>query len=264
MEFGVLVDLIGGNSMGVLIGVQFVCGYLLEQIFEQMWCFVKGGECFIVLLVFIVVGCCVECDLQCMFGDLMIEQFWWFYFVVVCNFMCGCIIVQVQGLLWCVVFVSNLLVGLFLFVVIDGELMVDGVILENVLVQLMCLCLGMLFECWCGNGMVIVIDVDVFENLCVYLSFICVMLMSMFKCKFIVSVFVLLSIVGIFYSVGYVGSLNQWFCMIVQVDYYFELLVGNFLLMVYQSGVEIVEVGYCYVMEKIVIWDKQLKMVLVF
>jgi len=259
-ESGVPVDLIGGNSMGALIGAQLACGHSLEQILEQTRRFAKGGERLTVPLVSIVAGRRVERDLQRMFGDLMIEQLWRPYFAAACNLTRGCTTVQAQGPLWRAVLASNSPAGLFPPVVIDGELMVDGAILENVPVQPMRLRLGTPLERRRGNGTIIAVDVDVPENLRAHPSLTRVTPMSTLKRKFIASAPASPSIAGILYSAGHVGSLNQRPRTIAQADHYLEPPVGNFPLMAYQNGAEIAAVGYRYAMEKIASWDKQLKM----
>ena len=43
-ERNIPVDLIGGNSMGALIGAQFACGVSLPDIIERTRAFARGGE----------------------------------------------------------------------------------------------------------------------------------------------------------------------------------------------------------------------------
>ncbi len=258
-ESGIPVDLIGGNSMGALIGAQVACGHSLEQILDQTRHFAKGGERLTIPLVSIVGGRRVERDLQRMFGGLLIEQLWRPYFAAACNLSRGCTTVQDQGPLWRAVLASNSPAGLFPPVVIDGDLMVDGAILENVPVQPMRLRLGTPLERRRGNGTIIAVDVDVPENLRAHPSLTRVTPMSTLKRKFMASAPESPSIAGILYSAGHVGSLNQRPRTIAQADHYLEPPVGKFPLMAYQSGAEIAEVGYRYAMEKIVQWEQQLK-----
>ncbi|WP_077038234.1 cyclic nucleotide-binding and patatin-like phospholipase domain-containing protein [Pelomonas sp. KK5] len=259
-ESKVPVDLIGGNSMGALIGAQLACGHSLEQILKQTQHFAKGGERLTVPVVSIVAGRRVERDLRRMFGELMIEQLWRPYFAAACNLTRGNTTVQSTGPLWRAVLASNSPAGLFPPVVIDGDLMVDGAILENVPVQPMRLRLGTPLERRRGNGTVIAVDVDVPESLRADPSLTRVTPLSTLKRKFMSRAPDSPSIARILYSAGHVGSLNQRPRTIAQADHYLEPPVGNFPLMAYQSGAEIAEVGYRYAMEKIASWDQQLMM----
>ncbi len=258
-EAKVPVDLIGGNSMGALIGAQLACDHPLEQILSQTVRFASGGEWLTIPLVSIVAGRRVERDLQRMFGDRLIEQLWRPYFAAACNLSRGCTTAQAQGPLWRAVLASNSPAGLFPPVVIDGDLMVDGAILENVPVQPMRLRLGTPLERRRGNGTIIAVDVDVPENLRAHPSLSRITPMTTLKRKFMASAPESPSIAGILYSASHVGSLNQRPRTIAQADHYFEPPVGNFPLMAYHCGAEIAEVGYRYAMEKIVTWDHQLK-----
>ena len=260
-EAGIPVDLIGGNSMGALIGAQLACDHSLAQILEQTLKFARGGERLTLPLVSIVAGRRVERDLRRMFGERLIEQLWRPYFAAACNLTRGCTTVQDQGPLWRAVLASNSPAGLFPPVISEnGDLLVDGAILENVPVQPMRLRLGTPLERRRGNGTIIAIDVDVPENICADPRLTRVSPMSTLKHRFMSSAPVSPSIAGILYSAGHVGSLNQRPRTIAQADHYLEPPVGKFPLMAYHHGAEIAEAGYRYAMEKISLWDKVNKM----
>ncbi len=256
-EAHIPIDLIGGNSMGALIGAQLACGHSLEQILSQTQKFAAGGERPTLPLVSLVAGRRVERDLKKLFGVMQIEQLWRPYFAAACNLSRGCTAVQDQGPLWRAVLASNSPAGLFPPVLQNGDLLVDGAILENVPVQPMRLRLGTPLERRRGNGTIIAIDVDVPANLRADPHLLRIGPMSTLKKRLIKSAPASPSIAEILYSAGHVGSLNQRPRTIAQADLYLEPPVGEFPLMAYARGADIAEVGYRYAMEKISQWEQQ-------
>ena len=256
-EARIPVDLIGGNSMGALIGAQLACGHTLDQILKQTQKFAAGGERPTLPLVSLVAGKRVERDLKKLFGATQIEQLWRPYFAAACNLSRGCTTVQDQGPLWRAVLASNSPAGLFPPVVHDGDLLVDGAILENVPVLPMRLRLGTPLERRRGNGTIIAIDVDMPAYLRADPKLLRIGPMSTLKKRLMKSAPASPSIAEILYSAGHVGSLNQRPRTIAQADLYLEPPVGEFPLMAYARGAEIAEVGYRYAMEKISQWDQQ-------
>ena len=256
-ESNIPVDLIGGNSMGALIGAQLACGHSLADILTQTQKFAAGGERPTLPLVSLVTGKRVERDLKKLFGARLIEQLWRPYFAAACNLSRGCTTVQDEGPLWRAVLASNSPAGLFPPVVHDGDLLVDGAILENVPVLPMRMRLGTPLERRRGNGTIIAIDVDMPNYLRADPKLLRIGPMSTLKKRLMKSAPASPSIAEILYSAGHVGSLNQRPRTIAQADLYLEPPVGDFPLMAYARGADIAEVGYRYAMEKISQWDQQ-------
>ncbi|MDC8786013.1 cyclic nucleotide-binding and patatin-like phospholipase domain-containing protein [Roseateles koreensis] len=254
-ECHIPVDLIGGNSMGALIGAQVACDMSLDQILQNTQKFAAGGERPTLPLISIVGGRRVERDLKRMFGERLIEGLWRPYFAAACNLTQGNTTVQDRGPLWRAVLASNSPAGLFPPVLLDGELLVDGAILENVPVQAMRMRLGTPLERRRGNGHIIAIDVDVRENLSADPGLQRLTVMSTLRRFFSDKAPASPSIADILYSAGHVGGLNQRFRTISQADHYLEPPVADFSLMAYAKGADIAEVGYRYAMEKISRWD---------
>ena len=251
------VDLIGGNSMGALIGAQLACGHTLDQILKQTQKFAAGGEWPTLPLVSLVSGRRVERDLKKLFGVTPIEQLWRPFFAAACNLSRGCTMVQDQGPLWRAVLASNSPAGLFPPVLHHGDLLVDGAILENVPVQPMRLRLGTALERRRGNGTIIAVDVDVPSQLRADPRLLRLGPMSMLKKRLMKGAPEAPSLAEILYSAGHVGSLNQRPRTISQADLYLEPPVGEFPLMAYARAADIAEVGYRYAMEKISQWEQQ-------
>nr|WP_295080494.1 patatin-like phospholipase family protein [uncultured Roseateles sp.] len=254
-ECHIPVDLIGGNSMGALIGAQVACDLSLPEILRNTQKFAAGGERPTLPLISIVGGRRVERDLKRMFGERLIEGLWRPYFAAACNLTLGNTTVQDQGPLWRAVLASNSPAGLFPPVLLDGQLLVDGAILENVPVQAMRMRLGTPLERRRGNGRIIAIDVDVRENLSADPGLQRLTVRSTLKRMLSAKAPLSPSIADILYSAGHVGGLNQRFRTIAQADHYLEPPVADFSLMAYAKGADIAEVGYRYAMEKISQWD---------
>ncbi|MES2257392.1 MAG: patatin-like phospholipase family protein [Pseudomonadota bacterium] len=251
-ECGIPVDLIGGNSMGALIGAQYACGLPLEEIRLRTQAFATGGERLTLPLVSIVSGRRVERDLKKMFGDTTIDDLWRPFFAAACNLSKGITSVQDRGPLWRAVLASNSPAGLFPPVLDQGDLLVDGAILENVPVEAMRSRLGTPLEKRRGNGTVIAIDVDVREGLGAHPDQARLSVWSTIKGYFSPDdMYPSPSIASILYSAGHIGGANQRGRTIAQADHYLEPPVAQFSLMGYRRSQEIVDVGYRYAMEKL-------------
>lgn len=251
---GIPVDLVGGNSMGALIGAQYASGVPLDDIVTQTRQFAMGGERLTVPLISLVSGRRVERDLKRMFGDMTIDDLWIPFFASACNLTQGVTTVQDSGLLWRVVLASNSPVGLFPPVPNQGDLLVDGAILDNVPVSAMRVRLGTPLEKRKGNGIVIAIDVDVPEAMGV--DPLLTRLTPWHKLKGFVLPNAQSSpgIASILYCAGHIGCANQRRKIITQADYYLIPPVSEFSLMSYRRANEISEVGYRYALDHMKKW----------
>ena len=256
-QSGIVVDLIGGNSMGALIGAQYACGVPLDEIRERTMRFALGGERPTIPVISIVSGRRVERDLQKMFGDRQVDGLWRPFFAAACNLSRACTTVQDSGPLWRAVLASNSPVGLFPPVVYKGDLLVDGAILENVPVGAMRVRLGTPLEKRRGNGTIIAIDVDVQDYMGVDPSLTRLSAWRTIQGYFRPGMPTSPGIGDILYRAGHIGGLNQRGRTIAQSDHYLEPPVAAFPLMAYRHAAEIAEVGYRYAMKQIEQWDKQ-------
>jgi predicted acylesterase/phospholipase RssA/CRP-like cAMP-binding protein len=257
-ESGIPVDLIGGNSMGALIGAQLACGVSLDDIRERTQAFASGGERLTLPVISIVSGRRVERDLRKMFGETTIEELWRPYFAAACNLSKGVTTVQDSGLLWRAVLASNSPAGLFPPVLDRGDLLVDGAILENVPVEAMRVRLGTPLEKRRGNGTIIAIDVDVRDQLGADPALSRLSVWNTVKGYFVPNDQASPSIASILYSAGHIGGASQRARTIAQADHYLEPPVAEFSLMGYRRSQEIADVGYRYAMGKIEQWTHPL------
>lgn len=255
-EAGIAIDLIGGNSMGALIGAQYACDVSLDDIRERTQKFAAGGERPTLPLISLVSGNRVRRDLVKMFGDLQVDGLWRPYFAAACNLTKGCTTVQDSGPLWRAVLASNSPAGLFPPVLIDGDLLVDGAILENVPVAAMRMRLGTAQERRRGNGTIIAVDVDVQEELSAPTHLSKLSVWSTFRGLVSPQATRTPGIGQIMYRAGHIGGLNKRAQTIGQSDHYLEPPVSQFSMMGYRNAAEIAEVGYRYTMEQMAKWKR--------
>jgi NTE family protein/lysophospholipid hydrolase len=255
-ECGVAIDLIGGNSMGALIGAQYASEFALDDIIERTRRFALGGERPTLPLISLMSGKRVERDLKKMFGDAQVDGLWRPYFASACNLSKGCTVVQESGPMWRAVLASNSPAGLFPPVLFQGDLLVDGAILENVPVSAMRARLGSPQEKRRGNGTIIAVDVDVQQDLCVHADMARLSVWGTLKGLVRPGLARNPGIGEILYRAGHMGGLSQRARAVAQSDHYLEPPVGKFPIMGYRSAASIVEVGYRYAMEKVSQWER--------
>ncbi len=254
-EAGVPVDLIGGNSMGALIGAQYALGASLDDICRQTLWFAQGGEHPTLPVVSLLSGKRLARDLEKLFGEALIERLWRPYFAAACNLTRACTTVQDSGPIWRAVLASNSPAGLLPPVPRGGELLVDGAILDNVPVAAMRTRLGTPLEMRHGNGTVVAIDVDVQDDLSVEPE------MQRLSAWRQTKRFLRLdkrshpSIADILYRAGHIGGLHQRERTMAMADIYLQPPVSEFALMAYRRAPEIIEAGYRYARQEIERWQ---------
>jgi NTE family protein/lysophospholipid hydrolase len=253
-EKAIPVDLIGGNSMGALIGAQYASGVPVEEIRQRTQRFALGGERPTLPLISLLSGKRLERDLRKMFGDTRIEQLWRPFFAAACNLSKVCTTVQDSGPIWRAVLASNSPAGLLPPVVYKGDLLVDGAILDNVPVSAMRGRLGTPLEQRRGNGTVIAVDVDVRENMCVDPETVRLSVWRTLKGYLRSPGNGSPSIASILYRAGHIGGMHQRERTMALADYCLAPPVADFPLMAYRRSGEIVEAGYRYALEEIARW----------
>ena len=256
-EAGVPVDVIGGNSMGALIGAQYACGTPLDEILAQTRRFTRGGERPTIPVISLLSGRRIERDLRRIFGETLIEGLWLPYFAAACNLSEAVTAVQDSGPLWRAVLASNSPAGLLPPVPRNGRLLVDGAILDNVPVGAMRQRLGIPLEKRRGSGTIIAVDVDVQAELGVEPEITRLSAWRTIRGRLSGSADSLPGIGDILYRAGHIGGLHQRERTMKLADYYLEPPVARFPLMGYRSAAEIAEVGYRYAMDQIARWDQK-------
>jgi predicted acylesterase/phospholipase RssA len=132
-ETGVPVDVIGGTSMGAVIGALAAQGYDAQAVHAAMReaLRLKPFSGIILPVVSLLSGKRLARTMRFLFGDLRIEDLWRRYFCVSCNLTHGRVEVHDSGELAKWVMASNAIPGIVPPVLKDGELFVDGGLLNN-------------------------------------------------------------------------------------------------------------------------------------
>ena len=255
-EHSIPVDLVGGNSMGALIGAQYACGVPLDEILERTLRFTRGGERPTLPLISLLSGKRLERDLRGMFGDLDIEQLWCPFFASACNLSVACTTVQDSGPLWRAVLASNSPAGLLPPVLYQGDLLVDGAILDNVPVAAMRTRLGTPHERRRGNGTIIAVDVDVCERMSVDPQLKHLSVLNTLKGHLTRKPGFRPSILSILYRAGHVGSISMRGRTMAGADFCLLPPVSGYPLTAYGRATEIADIGYRHALEEIPRWKK--------
>lgn len=255
-EAGVPIDLVGGNSMGALIGSQWALGYSLDEIQQRVLAFAANGERPTLPVVSLLSGRRMEQGLRRLCDNAQVDGLWTPFFTAACNLSRAATTVLDHGPLWRAVLASNSPAGLLPPVLYDGDLLVDGAILDNVPVDAMRQRLGTPLERRRGNGTVIAIDVDVQEPLAVSPDK--THLRPMDKLRSSLGRGATMPGIGdILYRAGHLGGLMQRNKTVSLSDFYLEPPVSEFSMMGYKRADEIVARGYEYAVQAIAAWDRR-------
>ena len=244
------MDLLGGNSMGALIGACYAFGIPRQTIHSTILQFTKGIIKLDLPLVSIFSSKNYENALRKIFGETQVESLWMTYFSAACNLSRADTTVIDSGPLWQAVLASNSPAGLLPPVIKDGQLMVDGAILENVPVQAMRGRLGTALERRRGNGTIIALDVDIKEEIRVPSHVTAISRWEVIKSRFNKKSASVPGLKTILTYANQIGGLAQRRRIMGLADYYLELPVSHFPLTAYNSAREIIDIGYEYTMSK--------------
>ncbi|MDK3018567.1 cyclic nucleotide-binding and patatin-like phospholipase domain-containing protein [Pseudodonghicola flavimaris] len=158
-ELTMPVDIIGGNSMGALIAAQYAFGTPCDDLISATRRLFTKGERPAFPAVSLLSGHGMERGLTELFGDTRIEELWRPFFAVACSISKARVVTLDRGPLWRAVRASNSPAGLLPPVPHDGELLIDGAVLNNVPTDVM---RGLV-----GEGTVIGVAVDKSDELMV-------------------------------------------------------------------------------------------------
>jgi NTE family protein len=157
-EFGVEFDLLGGTSMGAIIAAGLAHEWSDHELTERMLdAFVRTDPLNDVTLPMIALtrGRKVTARLKTHFGDHRIEDLWRPFFTVSSNLTTSRLQIHRSGLLWRALRASVAIPGLLPPVIENGEVMVDGAVMNNLPAEVM--------NDW-NHGPVIGVDVGRREN----------------------------------------------------------------------------------------------------
>lgn len=159
-DVGVPVDIVGGVSMGAIMGAQYVLGWSPETMLSKTIAFTKSLADFTLPIVSLIKGRKVDERMEGMFGGVDFEDLWTPFFAVSANLTRAQTVLHDKGPILTGVRASNAPPGMIPPVVHEGDLLVDGFILNNIPVDIMRQVIG--------GGVVIAVDVsppvDLAEN----------------------------------------------------------------------------------------------------
>jgi predicted acylesterase/phospholipase RssA len=153
-EAGVTVDVIGGTSMGSAMAAAYARGWAPQKILEfvgKTFTDRKAVRDLDFPIISILAGRKLNSRLQSFFEEIDIADLWLPYFCISASLSEGEMMVHEQGLLWEKVRASCSLPGVFPPVRADGQLLVDGGVMNNVPMDVM--------ENKCTGGTVIAVNV---------------------------------------------------------------------------------------------------------
>ena len=133
-EAGVPIDRVGGTSMGAIIAAGVACGWdEAEHLARTRAAFVDAKPLSDVTLPLISLfrGRKVSDLLRRHFGDLAIEDTWLPFYSVSTNLTASRMVVQRRGPLWQALRASISIPGVLPPVVVDGEILVDGAVINH-------------------------------------------------------------------------------------------------------------------------------------
>ena len=153
-EAGVPVDVIGGTSMGSAMAAAYARGWAPQKILEFASKIFTDSNAVRDLdfpMISILAGRKFNRQLRSFFDDIDIADLWLPYFCISASLSEGEMMVHDQGLLWEKVRASCSLPGVFPPVWSDGQLLVDGGVMNNVPMDVM--------ENRCNGGTIIAVNV---------------------------------------------------------------------------------------------------------
>lgn len=139
-EAGIPIDLVGGTSGGAIFGAQLALGWSPDEMLERSRSgLVDGGRLFDMALPVhgLIEGRRFKQMLQHMYGDTLIEDLRTPFFCVSTNLSAGAQAVHTHGLLWRWVRASMSVPGLGPPLFDQGEVYVDGSVLNNLPIDVM-------------------------------------------------------------------------------------------------------------------------------
>ena len=152
-ELGIPIDAIGGSSMGAMVGAQHLLGWDGDRIVRELsTSFAKSLDDITIPFVAFKRGGKYSRTVQRFFGDARIEDLWLPYFCTSSNLNRADLKIHTTGSLAAALLATTRAPGIFPPVVIDGELHVDGGLINNVPVDVM--------KTFSNQGIVVGVDVS--------------------------------------------------------------------------------------------------------
>ncbi len=249
-ELDIPIDLIGGNSMGAVIAAQFAMQWGFKEMIEKTRQLCLKGDRFTLPIMSLFSGKRMTQGLREMFGQSCIEDLWLHYFSISCNISRASVMTHDTGPLLSAVLSSNAPPGLFPPQIIDGDILVDGALLNNVPVDVMAK--------YNDGGTIIAVDVNVREDLLNNTDNVGGMSgwnLLMNKINPIAEKIKRPNMIEILSRASMIGGLAQRKKMMDGIaDLYLQPPVNEFSLMAYKDAEEIENLGYQYAKQELQLW----------
>ncbi len=153
-EAGMAVDVIGGTSMGAVMGACYARGWSPRRILDIARGYFTSSHALMDLdfpLVSLLRGRKLDNLLKSLYDDMDIADLWIPYYCISSNLSKGQMMLHDRGSLWQSVRASSSLPGIFPPVHSDGQLLVDGGLVDNIPTEIM--------ASHCEGGKVIAVEV---------------------------------------------------------------------------------------------------------
>lgn len=249
-ELNIPIDLVGGNSMGALIAAQYAMQWSYQEMIDKTQKLCLQGDKLTLPMMSLFSGKKMTKGLLKMFGDRCIEDLWLHFFSVSCNISRATLMTHKNGSLLAAVLNSNTPPGLFPPQIVDGDLLVDGALLNNVPVDVMAK--------YNAGGIIFAIDVNAREDLLDNTGNtggISGWYLLLNKLNPFAKNIKIPSMIDILSRASIIGGLAQRKKLMEGVaDLYIQPPVNEFSLMAYKDAKKIEQVGYRYAKQELQRW----------
>jgi predicted acylesterase/phospholipase RssA len=152
-ELGIPIDVLGGSSMGAMVGAQHLLGWDGDRILRDVSAAcARSFDDITIPFVAFKRGGKFSRSVQSFFGDVQIENLWLPFFCTSANLNQADLKIYTRGSLASALLAATRAPGVFPPVVVDGDLHVDGGLINNVPVDVM--------KTFSNQGVVIGVDVS--------------------------------------------------------------------------------------------------------
>jgi predicted acylesterase/phospholipase RssA len=133
-EAGVPIDMIGGTSMGAVMASLVAMDQDWDQMLEtnrEAWLRRKPHKEYSLPFISLIRSRRLDSMAKKIWGEIEIEDLWISFFCVSCNLSTSSTMIHERGLLWKAIRASASLPGVFVPVLSDGDILVDGGLVNN-------------------------------------------------------------------------------------------------------------------------------------
>ena len=133
-EAGVPIDMIGGTSMGAVMASLVAMDQDWDQMLEtnrEAWLRRKPHKEYSLPFISLIRSRRLDSMAQKIWGEIQIEDLWISFFCISCNLSASTMVIHERGSLWKAIRASASLPGVFVPVLSDGNILVDGGLVNN-------------------------------------------------------------------------------------------------------------------------------------